>query len=125
MSKKMKKIIPFVMFATLLAGCSTDVEIKDQAHCPHAAEQEGFPFQQRSADDGRKEKEPDGVSEEGRCQQIQRTGCQVRIKKVVRTSRNYPAFLMLIRMNKLVNHCLLYCVRMSIVNRSSLLWHRN
>lgn len=29
MSKKMKKIIPFVMFATLLAGCSTDVEIKD------------------------------------------------------------------------------------------------
>ena len=29
MSKKMKKIIPFVMFATLLAGCSTDVQLKD------------------------------------------------------------------------------------------------
>lgn len=29
MTKKMKKIIPFVMFATLLAGCSTDVTLKD------------------------------------------------------------------------------------------------
>ena len=42
MNNKMKKIIPFVMFATLLAGCSTDVTLKDGDDKTVVKENENF-----------------------------------------------------------------------------------